>query len=127
MRIITVTEIAMICHEANRAYCAAIEDFSQKPWREAEPWQKDSATRGVLFTIGNPSAPPSAQHDAWLADKRRDGWVFGPAKDAGNKEHPCCVEYAELPEEQKFKDQLFRTIVKAFIESPDVQIELVRE
>jgi len=126
MRIVTIEEVAQVCHEANRAYCETIEDFSQKPWRDAEPWQKDSATRGVLFAIGHRQAPASAQHDAWLADKLRDGWKFGPVKDAGKKEHPCCVPYADLPDEQKFKDSLFRAIVHAFLDSPEVEIVLVR-
>ena len=109
--------VARICHEANRVYCQSIGDDSQKPWDEAEQWQRDSAIRGVLYAYSNPSAPPSAQHEAWLADKLRDGWKFGPIKDAEKKEHPCCVPYTDLPQEQKIKDYLFRGIVHAFIEA----------
>ena len=105
--------IARVCHEANLGYCAAIGDHSQKQWDSAEQWQRDSAVRGVEFARANPAAPASAQHDAWLADKLKDGWKHGPVKDPSRKEHPCCVAYDELPVEQRLKDSLFKAIVAA--------------
>lgn len=110
---ITVIEIARICHEANRAYCASIGDNSQKPWTEAPEWQRESAVKGVEFRLDNPDAPASAQHDSWMEQKLVDGWQFGSVKDEGEKTHPCIVPYEELPAEQKFKDALFVAIVKA--------------
>lgn len=109
----TVKDIAKICHEANSAYCETLGDMSQRSWEFAEPWQRDSAVNGVLFKLANPNAPPSAQHDAWLDDKRNSGWKFGPVKDADKKEHPCFVPYEALPEFQKAKDALFCAIVTA--------------
>lgn len=109
----TNERIAYVCHEANRAYCEAIGDTTQKPWGEAEKWQRDSAIAGVVFAIINPNAPASAQHDSWLADKVKDGWRYGPVKDASKKEHPCIVPYAELPDAQQRKDALFKAIVAA--------------
>jgi len=106
-------QIATVCHEANRAYCTWIGDASQKTWQEAEQWQRDSAVRGVEFAQANPTAPASAQHDAWLADKFKDGWKYGPVKDASIKQHPCCVPYDQLPSEQRAKDVLFKAIVNA--------------
>ena len=110
-------QIAQVCHEANRAFCESIGDASQKPWDDAEEWQRDSALRGVGFALSHPDAPASSQHDAWLADKERDGWKFGPVKDASIKEHPCMVPYEALPIEQRLKDHLFRAIVRAFAEA----------
>ena len=109
-----VSQIANVCHEANRAYCETIGDESQKPWQEAEQWQRDSAIKGVEFALANPTAPASAQHDAWLADKERDGWKYGAVKNPETKEHPCCVPYDQLPAEQRVKDYLFKAIVNAF-------------
>lgn len=108
-----VIDIATVCHEANRAWCASDGDMSQKPWAEAEQWQRDSAIAGVIFATNNPDAPDSAQHDAWMADKRRDGWVYGETKDADAKTHPCIVRFDELPLFQRRKDTLFRAIVHA--------------
>jgi len=109
----TPEKIAQICHEANRAYCETIGDNSQLPWHEAHQWQRESAVAGVKYALANPDAPPNAQHEAWLSDKTRDGWKYGPVKDAAKKEHPCCVPYDELPPEQKAKDYLFKAVVES--------------
>lgn len=108
-----IENIARACHEANRAICESAGDHSQRPWDDAEQWQRESAVRGVLFALDNPSAPASAQHDAWLSDKLADGWCYGEAKDAQAKTHPCMVEYEELPFEQRVKDHVFKAIVGA--------------
>lgn len=109
----TNEQIARVCHEANRSYCESIGDLSQKPWDLADQWQRDSAINGVAFALGNPSARASSQHDAWLADKEKDGWTYGPVKDANIKQHPCIVPYADLPIEQRRKDSLFKAVVAA--------------
>jgi hypothetical protein len=105
--------IAQVCHEANRAWCAANSDKSQKGWWVCEQWQRDSAIAGVQFALANPDAPASAQHDAWMAAKIADGWVYGAMKDPAYKTHPCLVPYEELPEMQRKKDALFQAIVRA--------------
>ena len=105
--------IAKICHEANKAYCEGIGDKSQPSWNNAPDWQKDSAIKGVEFNIENPEAPASASHDSWLEVKKAEGWKYGKYKDAQKKTHPCYVPYDELPEDQKKKDALFKSIVAA--------------
>lgn len=110
-----IEQVAKVCHEANRAYCETIGDFSQKPWDEAEEWQRESAVKGVLFRANNPTLPDSAQHDAWMKEKIEAGWVYGPEKDAEKKTHPCIVPYAQLPHFQRLKDALFVGIVDALI------------
>lgn len=107
----TIELIAKVCHNANKAYCEGIGDNSQKSWEDAEQWQRDSAIKGVEYRINNSSAPASAQHDAWMADKVNDGWVYGEVKDADKKTHPCIVPYDQLPIEQRKKDALFQAVV----------------
>lgn len=109
----TLTQIASVCHEANKGFCEAYNDYSQKTWNEAEQWQRDSAISGVQFRIDNPEAEESAQHDAWCQDKRDAGWVYGGEKDTEKKTHPCLVSFYELPEFQQKKDKLFCAIVDA--------------
>lgn len=109
----TKAQIAQICHEANRLYCAAIGDMSQPLWSEAPDWQRASALKGVALHLGNPNLGDSNSHEAWMAEKLADGWKYGPEKDPAKKEHPCMVSFDELPAEQRAKDTLFRSIVHA--------------
>lgn len=103
--------IASVCHEVNRAYCAAIGDHSQPVWAEAPQWQKDSAIAGVKAVMANRDGTPEDSHKGWFAHKEADGWVYGPVKDPALKQHPCMVPYDQLPTEQRVKDHLFRAIV----------------
>ncbi len=112
-----IQQIARVCHETNKAFCESIGDNSQESWDHAEQWQRESAVKGVTFALANPEVAASAQHEAWLREKKRDGWKFGPVKDVEKKEHPCFLAYSELPIEQKTKDHLFRAVVMAFVEA----------
>lgn len=105
--------IAVSCHEANKAWCESNGDESQKHWIDAEQWQRDSAIKSVYFRLSNPDAIESAQHDAWCADKIKDGWMYGEVKNTEKKTHPCLVPFEELPEFQQKKDKLFCAIVDA--------------
>lgn len=108
-----VERIAMICHEANRAYCASLGDFSHAPWERSPEWVKQSARAGVELHLSGEHGP-EASHQAWMEHKLQDGWVYGPVKDADLKQHPCLVPFHELPAGQQLKDVLFRNIVHAF-------------
>lgn len=105
--------IARVAHEANRAWCAAHGDFSQPIWEQAPEWQVRSAIDGVRFHLANPDAGDSASHDNWMAEKARNGWVYGETKDPEAKTHPCMVPFDELPADQQAKDRLFRSVVHA--------------
>jgi hypothetical protein len=108
-----VHSIARVCHEVNAAYCAALGDKSQPTWEDAPEWQKNSAIAGVELHLANPDLGVDASHQAWMEQKRQEGWTYGPVKDSVKKEHPCYVPYADLPTEQKAKDFIFRGVVHA--------------
>lgn len=111
----THEDIARICHAANAELCVINGDASQKPWGEADQWQRDSAVAGVRFADENPNAPASAQHDAWSADKVADGWRYGSVKSAFEKTHPCLVPFDRLPPHQQAKDVLFKAVCAALL------------
>lgn len=107
-------EIAAICHEANRALTAFVQDVPvQPPWDECGADMQASCVRGVEFALANPDASPAAQHEAWAAERISQGWVHGGVRDSEKKTHPALVPYAELPEGTRKKDALFRAVVKA--------------
>lgn len=105
--------VASVCHEANRALCQAFGDYTQPPWDAAPDWQKQSAVAGVQLHQASPDLGPEASHNAWMAHKVAEGWVYGEVKDATAKTHPCLVPFAQLPPEQQAKDYVFRAIVHA--------------
>ena len=111
-----INAIAKICHQANKAYCEAIGDTTQENWEHAPEWQQDSAIKGVEFNLGNPDSDPFANHVNWLKDKELQGWTYGKEKNVERKEHPCCVPYDELPEEEQIKDKLFNAIARALLD-----------
>lgn len=107
-------DIARVCHEANRGLTALTRDVPvQPPWDEAPAEQRESCVRGVVFALQNPSAPPSAMHDAWMKDKLEQGWKLGPVKDEAKKEHPALVPYDQLLQSVRLKDKLFKAVVEA--------------
>ena len=110
-----IIDIAKVCHEANKALCEAIGDFSQEAWNDAKKWQRDSAKKGVACFMANPEAPDSAQHDAWMKDKIDNGWLLGVKKNAIAKRHPCLVPFDKLPPEQQAKDVLFMAMCKTLL------------
>ena len=76
-----IEHIAKVCHEANKAFCESMGDFSQVGWNRIPKWQHDSIVEGVVFILSNPGAGPEASHNAWMEHKFENGWVYGPIKD----------------------------------------------
>lgn len=102
---------ARAAHEFNRAYCLYLGDESQPPWEDAPDWQTESAIKGVEGVLNGNN--PEQSHEGWLAEKEAAGWKYGLVKNPETKEHPCFLPYAELPEDQRRKDDGFVTTVRA--------------
>jgi hypothetical protein len=105
--------IAQMAHEVNRAYAEMIGDHSLVAWDESPDWQKSTVLNGVEKHLNNPNISPEASHRSWMDFKKADGWVYGPTKDVELKEHPCMLNYADLPISQRMKDYIFAAVVKA--------------
>ncbi len=118
--------IARLAHEVNRAFCQLMGDDSQPTWNDSPEWQRDSAINGVRFHLEclrrGVEPGPAESHELWLKQKRSEGWVWGPVKDAEKKQHPCIVPYEDLPADQRLKDYLFAAVVKCFYECPGIDV-----
>lgn len=111
-------QIAHVCHEANRALQLIAGEESVSPeWGAAPQWQRESAIEGVQAAIDWQT--PQQLHESWCEFKVKDGWVYGEAKDATAKTHPCLLPYSALPAEQIRKDLIFAAIVRTLTD-PDV-------
>lgn len=116
-----IYQIARICHEANKAFCDSIGDYTHENWEYAPDWQRQSAVQGVIFNLQDTVIKPEESHKNWMACKLADGWTYGTIKDPEKKTHPCLVPYNELPLEQQIKDHIFASIVQAcrpFVRKP---------
>lgn len=115
-------QIAELCHEVSRAYCKINGLDSQVTWDDAPQWQKDSAIDGIekinqaktdlLNSNSSAHIDPQLIHKNWMEYKLRDGWRYGPVKNAELKEHPTLLPYSVLPAQDKFKDLLFSLIAQ---------------
>lgn len=106
-----VLNIAHVCHDANRAYARTLGDFSHLPWEEAPDWSRNSSIKAVEEVMRG--ATPRQLHALWMKTRSEDGWVYGPVKDMEKKTNPALVNYDDLPDSQRVKDDLFHGIVHA--------------
>ena len=44
-------------------------------------------------------------HEVWAANRKADGWNYGPQRNDEKKENPCLVPYSQLPEREKDYDR----------------------
>ncbi|MCE9555709.1 MAG: Ryanodine receptor Ryr [Planctomycetes bacterium] len=44
-------------------------------------------------------------HDVWAEQRLKDGWTWGARRNDARKEHPCLIDYDELPESEKQHDR----------------------
>lgn len=105
-----VTVIARTVHEAIRASQAALGEKEAPPWLDAG-WMQDSSMEAVEFALGDPT--PGAQHESWVAAKRRDGWSYGAEKSDAKKTHPSMVPFSDLSLSERQKDEVLIALVKA--------------
>ncbi len=117
---LSITEMAKVAYETNRAYCETVGDFSQDRWDCCPQWQRDTVINGVRAIKRGVVTEPKQSHENWIKHKEEKGWSYGPEKNIekslGALTHPCMVPFDKLPEEQQMKDYLFFAIVTTLLE-----------
>jgi hypothetical protein len=112
-----VVEVAELCHEANRHYCALLGNLSQYGWHGAPDSIRESAIAGVQFVLAGLRKGIHIAawdlHNAWMNQKLERGWTPGPTKDPEAKIHPMLVPFDQLPKDEQRKDYLFIGVIEA--------------
>ena len=62
------------------------------------------------FRPGEVERLAELEHERWMAERLRQGWLLGPHRDEAQRRHPALVPWSELPESQREKD---RQVVRA--------------
>lgn len=126
----------LVTNDAKKTHSALL------PWEELpedEKEQNRSAVRDIPLKLGSigyvmiparsnePAEFPKGEedlellsmmeHERWMNDKLKAGWVFAPETNKAEKQHSALVPWEELPEEEKDKDRdLVRAIPRLLTE-----------
>ena len=49
-------------------------------------------------------------HETWATGRLNDGWTYGPERSDALKQHPCLIDYDDLPESEKEYDRNTATV-----------------
>lgn len=121
-------DLMRLLHSVNKAICDSLGDYSQPTWDDisssvmitSSSYQDHqgnvkSIYNSIEFIKSNPDCDAGAFHQNWCDFMQSRGWKYGPVKDSEKKEHPCLVQFKDLPQEQITKDAVFMTIVKFWL------------
>lgn len=66
----------------------------------------DSLIDGTKWTLAHPEATAEDNHVHWMKFKREQGYKYGEILDTINKTHPSMVNFEDLPDVEKRKDEM---------------------
>ena len=67
------------------------------------------------------------EHERWMNERRRNGWVWAPVRDNARKHHPLIVEWDQLPEVEKDKDRAVVRSVPRLLETAGFSVRPLSE
>jgi RyR domain len=106
-----IEQISKFAYSVLSAYSESIGEKQKSDWKDLHSEKKQTFRRGVDAHMSNPDISEEQAHDLWIDEKLTQGWKWGMEKDEKKKEHPNMVPYNELPENQKAKSTIFKSIV----------------
>jgi len=78
--------------------------------------QLESLLNGIEYLEENSECTPEENHNNWMKEKIRQGWVYGDVKDFELKTHPDLIPFNELPVVEQRKDILDAIIHKMAVQ-----------
>jgi hypothetical protein len=119
----TIERVSEACHEALRQISISMGQEAPPVWGDAAEWMRETTRNGVTDLLASPGMGPEEIHNAWMARKLSEGWVFGPTKSSEHKTHPCLVHYCQLPLGERYKDILFRMTATIHLDLHGVKLD----
>ena len=107
--------IARVCHAANTVLSQINGEGDKDTWEEMSQETKDGVIEEIKRIMQDPNLTGRDIHDGWMATRLADGWVHGDEINTELKTHPNLVEYDELSEIDRKKDDLFLGIVRSLM------------
>ena len=104
-------ELPLTAKEENRAAARRIADVLALvrlniATVEQAKLMKQPGTRDIELAIeAQVERLAQAEHDAWMANRAKNGWSYGTVRDNERKLHPSMIPYSQLPEAEKEKDR----------------------
>ena len=84
---------------------------SVPPKTEAEPILNRPDIQGMIESVA------AKVHEAWARQREGEGWTWGKVHNAELKQHPCLVDYEQLPESEKEVDRrTARTAIQGLLD-----------
>lgn len=109
MKTLSLDDICRVIDSANRELSRSLNENVSLPFDTWSDQARANMKESVRQVITGELRTPKDCHDKWLKDRVNEGWSFGEVKNFTLKTSPCIVDYQELPEEQKVKDDMFFT------------------
>lgn len=98
-------EVARVAHELNRAVSQSFGEPALPEWDALGEDNQVQLVEAVIFYFSNPAVTPEASHNEWLER--------GLASGAIRPSNPLAIPYAELPQIQRTKDEVFKAAVES--------------
>ena len=100
-----------IIHEVLSTISILFGSGGYPPWHTFPREDKD-LVRAAVRAVTEDDADARHLHELWVEGKKKQGWRYGFARNAGQKTHPMMVDYDELSSREKFKDEVFVALAK---------------
>jgi hypothetical protein len=110
---------------ANRGLAVDIGHKLQAIGATVAPYSDDGVP--FEFTALDLERLDAPEHERWYAERRRQGWRYGPVRDEQRKENPAMVPWDELPESQRSKDRTAISRLTAVLADVGLRIVRLRE
>lgn len=107
-----IEQIGKICHEANRALRATLNEPDNGPWEELSEARRNGVTDGVKYFYN--LWQRGVRQGPIVSELLHANWVCSMVAQ-GETNHTNLVPYSQLSDEQRSKDFLFCGICATFI------------